>query len=482
MINLQELAGCFINGDWSPSSSGAVFNIYNPATAELLGTLPDCTADDAVRAVQSAYEAFAHWSVLPAKERSHHLKIWAQAIVENQLTLAEIMTLECGKPIREAMGEVLYTASYIEWFAEEAKRVRGDTIPHPSSDRRLFALKQPVGVCTAITPWNYPLVTLARKCAPALATGCTMVLKPAEATPYSALALARLAQQSGIPDGVINVVTTNRPEEVGQVLTTHPLVRKISFTGSTTVGKKLLKQAADTVKKATMELGGNAPFIVFDDASLDKAVKGAMASKYRNTGQTCACANRFLVQKNIANDFATQLAEASKKLIVGPGMEADTEQGPLINQAALNKVERLVQDAKNKGAMVLTGGERHRLGGLYYQPTVIFDASCDMQLFNEEIFGPVAAIYTFETEAEAIQMANDTAYGLSAYLFTENLSRMLRVSEALQYGMVGVNEGVLSSEMAPFGGVKESGLGREGSHYGIDEYLEVKYLCLGGLE
>ena len=481
MINLQMLTQCFIGGQWQPAQSQSVFEIYNPADGTLLGHLPDCNRSDAERAIDAATEAFAKWSQNTAKEHAAALKAWSQSLLDNQQALAEIMTLECGKPLRESLGEVRYAAAYIEWFAEEAKRIRGDIIPHSSNDRRLFALKQPIGVCGAITPWNYPMATIARKSAPALAAGCTMVLKPAEETPYSALAMAWCAQQAGICDGVFNVLTARQGMAIGRVLSTHEQVRKLSFTGSTSVGKQLLKQAADTVKKTTLELGGNAPFIVFDDADLNKAVRAAVASKFRNTGQTCACTNRFIVHRNLAHDFATALAEEASQLVVGNGMDSSTNQGPLINQRALAKVEGLVQDAVDLGAHIVTGGKRHPRGGLFYQPTVLTNANEQMRIAHEEIFGPVAAVYSFDTEAEAIAMANNTRYGLSAYLFSENLNRVFRVAEALQFGMVGINEGILSSEMAPFGGVKESGLGREGSHYGIDEYLELKYLCLGGM-
>ncbi len=482
MVNLQERTQCFIDGKWADSSNNSTFEVRNPANNSLISQVPDCDRHDAIKAIEAADEAFFSWSATPAKERSKKLKQWQRLILANEATLAKIMTLESGKPIYESESEVRYAAAYIEWFAEEAIRVRGDIIPQPSNDRRLFAQKQPIGVCAAITPWNYPLATLARKCAPALAAGCTIVLKPAEATPLSALALAKLAEEAGFPSGTLNVITSEQGKEIGNILSTHPLVKKISFTGSTKVGKSLLKNAADTVKKTTLELGGNAPFIVFDDADLEKAVQSAMASKFRNTGQTCACANRFLVQENIANDFAIRLAEETKSLVIGDGSDRSTNQGPLINKAALNKIERLVKDAIDKGACVLTGGTPHKLGGLFYQPTVLTNTNASMQLSQEEIFGPVAAIQTFSSEADAIHLANDTPFGLSAYVFTENLSRIFRVTEQLQYGMVGVNEGILSSELAPFGGVKESGLGREGSHFGIEEYLEIKYLCLGGLE
>lgn len=454
----------------------------NPANQQPLASIPDCAKEDAIQAIEHAEIAFQKWRHVPAKSRAKHLKQWYDLILQNQDVLATLMTQECGKPITEARGEVQYAASFVEWFAEEAKRARGDIIPQPSNDRRLFAQRQPIGVCAAITPWNFPLAMITRKCAPAIAAGCTVVVKPAEATPLSALALAKLAERAGIPAGVFNVITASRGDDVGEVLSTHPLVKKISFTGSTAVGKLLLKQASHTVKRASMELGGNAPFIVFDDADIEKAVQGALASKYRNTGQTCVCANRFLVQESVVDAFSKALADASEKLVVGDGLDEATVQGPLINQAAIEKVSSLVEDATQQGARVLTGGKLHALGGLFYEPTVLVGATTKMRLAQEEIFGPVSAIFSFKTEVEAIEIANSTPYGLAAYFYSADISRIFRVADALDYGMVGVNEGILSSEMAPFGGMKESGLGREGSHLGIDEYLETKYLCIGGLD
>jgi succinate-semialdehyde dehydrogenase/glutarate-semialdehyde dehydrogenase len=482
LITPTDLTRCLIGGQWLPAASGKVFPVSNPATGEILCEVPDCDDKDAESAVKAADQAFKEWRAETAKHRSKCLMQWNQLILEHQEELATLMTLECGKPIAESRGEVVYAASFVEWFAEEAKRVRGDTIPHPSNDRRILVQKQPVGACSAITPWNFPLAMITRKCAPAIAAGCSVVVKPAESTPLSALALGKLSELAGIPPGVFNVVTAKTGEKVGNVLTTHPLIKKISFTGSTAVGKQLLAQAAGTVKRVSMELGGNAPFIVFDDADIEKAVEKAIASKYRNTGQTCVCANRFLVQKNVVKPFSELLAKRSAELQVGNGLDPLTVQGPLINEPALNKVKELLADAINKGAELLTGGSGHTKGGLFFQPTVITGVSQTMRLAHEEIFGPIAAIHEFESEADAIQLANDTPYGLAAYFFTENYSRVFRVSEALEYGMVGVNEGVLSSEMAPFGGMKESGLGREGSHLGIEEYLETKYVCLGGLE
>lgn len=472
---------CFINGRWQASESNQQFSVINPADQQVLTKVPDCTPEDADQAILAAHQALSEWQLQPAKTRANLLRRWYDLVMDQQEALAELMTLECGKPLAESRGEVLYAASFIEWFAEEAKRVRGELIPAPSTDRRIQVLRQPVGVCTAITPWNFPLAMITRKCAPALAAGCTMVIKPAEGTPLSALALARLGEEAGLPAGVLNVVTAASGKAVGKVLSTHPLVRKLSFTGSTEVGKQLLAQAADTVKRTSMELGGNAPFIVFEDADIEKAVAGAMASKYRNTGQTCVCANRFLVQAGIAEKFARALTTATEALRVGPGLDPGTTQGPLINKVGFDKVQALVQDAISRGARVLTGGDAHELGGLYYQPTVLTDVTADMRLMNEEIFGPVSPIMTFQDEAEGIALANDTPFGLAAYFYTENLSRSIRVAEALEYGMIGINEGILSTETAPFGGIKASGLGREGSHLGIEEYLETKYLCLGGL-
>lgn len=471
----------YIDGQWQAAQSGNRYSVINPATGATLVDVSDCGKEDAVAAVGAAHRAFGSWKQTTAKARAAILRRWFDLIMQHQDSLAELMTLECGKPLAESKGEVAYGASFVEWFGEEAKRVYGDAIPTPNNDRRLLAIKQPVGVCAAITPWNFPLAMITRKVAPALAAGCTMVVKPAEATPLTALALADLGTQAGLPAGVLNIVTASHGKDVGEVLSTHPLVRKLSFTGSTPVGKILLKQAADSVKRVSMELGGNAPFIVFDDADLDAAVAGAMASKYRNTGQTCVCVNRFLVQQGIAPAFAEKLAEASRNLQVGDGLAEGTQQGPLINQAGLAKVEELLEDAIQQGATVVTGGQRHALGGNFFEPTVLSGVKPDMRIAREEIFGPLAAISTFNTEEEAITMANDTPFGLASYFYTQDMARIWRVSEALEYGMVGINEGIISTEVAPFGGVKESGVGREGSHYGIDEYLELKYLCMGGL-
>ncbi|MDX1340894.1 MAG: NAD-dependent succinate-semialdehyde dehydrogenase [Reinekea sp.] len=481
MLTPSELSHCFIDGKWQPAISTKQFSVCNPATQEAIGWVPDCDEQDTELAIAAAQTAFHTWRQQTAKQRADLLMGWRDLILANESSLAQLMTLECGKPIAESEREVRYAASFIQWFSEEAKRVRGDLIPEPSKDRRLLVQKQPVGVCAAITPWNFPLAMIARKCAPALASGCTVIIKPAEQTPLSALAIAKLAELAGIPDGVFNVITTSQPDKVGAVLASHPLVRKISFTGSTGVGKKLLGQAAQTVKSVSMELGGNAPFIIFDDADLESSIKGAISSKFRNNGQTCVCANRFIVHESLVERFAQLLAQQANQLIVGDGQDRQTELGPLINQTAVGKLDRLLEDALSKGAKLVTGGGIHPAGPLFYKPTVITGVNTAMDIAHEEIFGPIAPVYSFATEQQAIQLANATPYGLAAYFFTSDISRMFRVSDALDFGMVGINEGVMSSEMAPFGGMKESGLGREGSHYGIDEYLEVKYLCLGGL-
>lgn len=472
----------FIDGDWATAQSGRTFDVTNPANGECLAVVTDCGPEDTELAIEAAHRAFASWKNETAKSRATILRRWFELIMNHQDQLAELMTLECGKPLAESKGEVAYGASFIEWFAEEAKRASGDVIPTPNNDRRILAIKQPVGVCTAITPWNFPLAMITRKVAPALAAGCTIVVKPAEATPLTALALADLGRQAGLPKGVLNIVTASNGKAVGEVLSTHPLVRKVSFTGSTPVGKSLIRQAADSVKRVSMELGGNAPFIVFDDADIDAAVKGAMASKYRNTGQTCVCVNRFLVQEGVYDRFAKAMADASEKLKVGNGMDDGVTIGPLINEAGLEKVESLLNEATDKGAKVLLGGKRHSLGHTFFEPTVLTEVAPTMRVSQEEIFGPITALTRFKTEEEAVQLANDTPFGLAAYFYSDNLSRIWRVAEALEYGMVGINEGIISTEVAPFGGVKESGLGREGSQYGIDEYLELKYLCMGGLD
>ena len=471
----------YINGQWVESRSGKTFNVYNPADGSLVGEAPDMDGEDTAAAIEAAETAFSEWSKTTARVRSKLLRKWFDLQRKNRDGLAELLTREQGKPVAEAKGEILYGSSFVEWFAEEARRVYGDVIPATAGDTRIITLKQPVGVVAAITPWNFPNAMITRKIAPALAAGCTVVIKPAEDTPLSALALAALAEEAGFPPGVINVVTTSNPAPVGSVLCSDPRVRKLSFTGSTEVGKLLIRQCADTVKKISMELGGNAPFIVFEDADIDQAVKGAIAAKYRNTGQTCICANRLFVQEGVYEEFSEKFAHAVQEQQVGQGLESGVSIGPLINQEALEKVERLVGDATNNGAKVLTGGKQHSLGGTFYEPTVLTGVNPDMDIHKEEIFGPVAPVYSFKTEEEAIEMANNTRYGLAAYFYGRDYARIWRVAEALEFGMVGVNTGLISSAEAPFGGVKESGFGREGSKYGMDEYLEIKYICLGGL-
>ena len=471
--------GCLINGEWL-AATGATIEVRNPATGDLVGSVPSFGAGETRRAIDAAQAAFYPWRAKTAAERAKILKRWFELMMENQEDLARLMTQEQGKPLVEARGEIAYAASFIEWFAEEARRIYGDVIPSPLADRRLIVLKQPIGVCAAITPWNFPAAMITRKVAPALAAGCTMVVKPAEQTPLSALALAWLGQEAGLPPGVLNVVT-GEPAAIGGELTSSPKVQKLSFTGSTEVGRLLMGQCAPTIKKLSLELGGNAPFIVFDDADLDAAVAGAMASKYRNTGQTCVCTNRFLVQEAVHDAFAQKLAAAVAGLKVGYGLEEGVTQGPLIDGAGLAKVEELLADAVAQGARVLCGGKRHEKGGTFFEPTVLSGAKPSMRLAREEIFGPVAPIFSFKDEAEAIRMANDTEFGLAAYFYSRDIARAWRVGEALDYGMVGVNSGMISNEVAPFGGMKQSGLGREGSKYGIEEYLEIKYLAMAGL-
>lgn len=470
----------YIGGAWVDADNAKTFNVTNPATGAVLGTVPQMGRGETARAIQAANEALPAWRGKTAKERCAILKRWFDLVMANQKDLAAMMTAEQGKPLAEAMGEIVYGASFIEWFAEEGKRLYGETIPTNAPDRRIQVIKQPIGVVASITPWNFPNAMITRKCAPALAAGCTVVAKPAEDTPYSALALAELAERAGIPKGVFNVVT-GIPQEIGAEITSNPIVRKVSFTGSTAVGKLLMKQCADTVKKVSLELGGNAPFIVFDDADLDAAILGVMASKYRNAGQTCVCANRIYVQDGVYEAFAAKMAVAVGALKVGDGSEGGVSQGPLINAAAINKVERLVADAVAKGAKVVVGGTRHELGGTFYTPTILTDVTNDMACASEEIFGPVAPLYRFSDEADVVQKANDTPFGLAAYFYARDVGRVYRVAEALEYGIVGINEGIISTEVAPFGGVKESGLGREGGKYGIEEFVEVKYLCLGGI-
>lgn len=471
---------CHIDGQWLGADNGASFPVTDPATGEVLAHVPDCGAAETQRAVDAAARALVGWREKTAAERSRILRRWFELMMENQDDLARIMTAEQGKPLAEAKGEIAYAGSFLEWFAEEGKRAYGELIPSPSSERRIVVTKEPVGVCAAITPWNFPSAMITRKAGPALAAGCVMVLKPAEQTPLSALALAVLAEQAGVPAGVFNVVTGDAVA-IGAVLTASPVVRKLTFTGSTEVGRLLMRQCAPTIKKLSLELGGNAPFIVFDDADLDAAVAGAMASKYRNAGQTCVCSNRILVQDGVYDAFAAKLAEAVAGLRVGKGMDVGVTQGPLIDEAAAAKVEVLVADAVAKGAGVLCGGKRHALGGTWFEPTILTDVTPAMTVAREEIFGPVAPLFRFHTEDEAIHLANDTEFGLAAYFYSRDIGRVWRVSGKLDYGMVGINTGLISTEVAPFGGVKQSGLGREGSHHGLDEYLEVKYLAMGGL-
>jgi succinate-semialdehyde dehydrogenase/glutarate-semialdehyde dehydrogenase len=471
-------AQCRLGGGWADARGGAVLVVTDPASGERFARVPNMGAAETRRAIEAAERAWKPWRELTAGGRGALLRRWNDLMLENQEDLARIMTAEQGKPLAESRGEIAYAASFIEWFAEEGRRVYGDLIPPHRPDKRILVLKQPVGVCAAITPWNFPAAMITRKAGAALAAGCTMVVKPAAETPLSALALAVLAERAGIPPGVFNVIT-GEALPIGEELTSNPIVRKLSFTGSTAVGRLLMRQCAGTLKKLSLELGGNAPFIVFDDADLDAAVEGAMQSKYRNTGQTCVCANRILVQDGVYDAFAERLAAQVAALRVGPGTEEGVSQGPLINSKALEKVEGHIADALAKGARVVTGGGRHALGGTFFQPTILRNVTPEMQIAGEETFGPVAPLFRFKTEEEAIAMANDTEYGLAAYFYSRDLSRLWRVSEALEYGMVGVNTGLISTPIAPFGGVKQSGLGREGSRYGIGEYLELKYVCVG---
>ncbi|HLN23981.1 MAG TPA: NAD-dependent succinate-semialdehyde dehydrogenase [Patescibacteria group bacterium] len=471
----------YIDGAWVEAASGRSFAVTNPADGSLLGAVPDLSRAEAKSAIEAANAAWPSWRDKTAKERGAVMRKWFELILANQEDLAVLMTAEQGKPLAEARGEVVYGASFVEWFAEEAKRVYGDTIPTFANNKRIVVIKQPIGVVAAITPWNFPLAMITRKVAPAIAVGCTVVIKPAEDTPLSALALAVLAERAGIPKGVLNIVTTADPAEIGAELTSNPLVRKVSFTGSTEIGKLLMAQSATTVKKVSLELGGNAPFIVFDDADLDAAVQGALASKYRNAGQTCVCANRLLVQDGVYDAFAAKLAAAVKTFKVGPGLSGDSNQGPLINEQAVEKVERHIADALAKGATLALGGKRHELGGTFFEPTILTGVTRDMLCAREETFGPVAPLFRFHSEDEAVAFANDTEFGLAAYFYSRDIGRCWRVAEKLEYGMVGINEGIISTEVAPFGGVKESGIGREGSKYGIDDFVESKYLCLGGL-
>lgn len=470
----------FVNGCWCDADDHARLSVFNPATGTLLGDVPAMGAAETGRAIAAADAALPAWRGLLARDRSAILQRWFQLILAHTDDLARMMTLEQGKPLAEARGEVVYAASFVEWFAEEGKRLYGETIPTTGVDRRFMVIRQPIGVCAAITPWNFPAAMITRKVAPALAAGCTVVVKPAEQTPFTALALAGLAEEAGFPPGVFNVVTGD-PVAIGGVLTSSPVVRKLSFTGSTEVGRLLMAQCAPTIKKLSLELGGNAPFIVFDDADVDAAVAGALVSKYRNAGQTCVCANRLLVQDSVYDTFAARLAAAVEGLSVGNGLEAGVSVGPLIDDEAVLKVEAHVADALAGGARVLTGGRRHGAGARFYAPTVLADVKPGMRIAREETFGPVAPLFRFHTEDEAIRMANDTEYGLAAYFYARDVGRVFRVGEALDYGMVGINTGLISTEVAPFGGVKQSGVGREGARHGIDEYLEIKYLCLGGM-
>jgi succinate-semialdehyde dehydrogenase / glutarate-semialdehyde dehydrogenase len=470
----------FVGGRWLDAASGEVKQVFNPANGQLIGTVPNCGAKEARTAIEAADKALPNWRSRTAKDRAQLLRKWFDLIMSNQEDLAVLMTVEQGKPLTESRGEISYAASFIEWFAEEGKRAYGDVIPSHGTDKRIVVLKQPIGVTAAITPWNFPTAMIARKAGPALAAGCTMVIKPSELTPYSALALCVLAERAGIPVGVISVVTGD-PKPIGGEFTSNPLVRKLSFTGSTAVGKLLMSQCAGTVKKVSLELGGNAPFIVFDDADLEAAVNGAIASKYRNAGQTCVCANRIYVQSGVYDRFAALLAEKVASMKVGSGLDQGTVIGPLIEEKAVAKVEEHVRDAVSKGAKVLIGGKRIDGGGHFYIPTVLTGITPDMLAMREETFGPVAPLMKFETEEEVIRLANSTEFGLASYFYSRDIARVWRVAEALESGIVGINEGIISTEVAPFGGVKESGIGREGSKYGLDDYLEIKYLCIGGV-
>ncbi|MDF3130327.1 NAD-dependent succinate-semialdehyde dehydrogenase [Kiritimatiellaeota bacterium B1221] len=475
-------AQLYINGQWRDAEDGGTFEVRNPATGEVIAQVADAGVVETRQAIETADAAQPGWRAKTAKERARILHRWFTLLMEHQEDLAAILTAEQGKVLAEAKGEIAYGASYIEWFSEEAKRIYGDIIPPPAGDRRIVVVKQPVGVVASITPWNFPNAMLARKVAPALAAGCTFVAKPAKETPLSALALAVLGEEAGIPPGVFNLVCGSSSKEIGGELTGNPLVRKLTFTGSTAVGKLLMKECADTVKKTSMELGGNAPFMVFDDADIDAAIAGAMASKYRNAGQTCVCSNRFLIQDGIYDQFAERLIEEVKKFKLGNGADASTTMGPLVSEKAVDGVDELVREALAGGAEAVIGGRQSGLGDCFYEPTVLLNATREMRMFREEIFGPVAPLFRFKTEAEAVEMANDTEFGLAAYFYTRDMARSWRVGEALEYGIVGINEGAISNEMAPFGGIKESGSGREGSKYGIEDYVEIKYMCMGGLE
>jgi len=483
-MNLQQPSlfrqQCHVDGKWIDASDGKTIDVTNPADGAVLGTVPALTQGDVRQAVEAANRALPAWRAMAAKQRAQLIRRWFDLCMAHQEDLARLLTLEQGKPLKESRGEIAYGASFLEWFAEEAKRVYGDVIPAAAADRRIVVIKQPVGVVAAITPWNFPNAMITRKAGAALAAGCTIVVKPATATPYSALALAELAQQAGIPAGVLNVVTGSSAT-VGEELTGNPLVRKLSFTGSTSVGKFLMQQCAGTMKKVSMELGGNAPFIVFDDADLDQAVAGAMASKFRNAGQTCVCANRIFVQDGVYDAFAERLKQAVLALRVGDGLQENVDLGPLIDRAGVDKVQEHIDDAIAGGAQVLAGGRAHELGGLFYEPSILVDVPRHAKLMQEETFGPVAPLIRFGTEQEVVELANDTPFGLAAYFYTSDYRRAWRVAEALETGIVGLNEGIISTELAPFGGIKESGIGREGSKYGVDDYVEIKYICAGGL-
>jgi succinate-semialdehyde dehydrogenase/glutarate-semialdehyde dehydrogenase len=472
---------CYVDGAWLDAEGRKTVQVTNPATGDTLGTVPSLDVAATRAAIEAAHAAFPAWAARTAKDRAGLLRKWHDLMVEHADDLATLMTAEQGKPLAEARGEVLYAASFVEWFAEEGKRLYGDVIPGHQPDKRIFVLRQPVGVVAAITPWNFPAAMITRKAGPALAAGCTFVCKPATQTPYSALAMAELAHRAGIPKGVFNVIT-GPASVIGGEMTSNALVRKVTFTGSTEIGKKLMAQCAGTLKKVSLELGGNAPFIVFDDADLDLAVQGAIASKYRNTGQTCVCANRLLVQDGVYDAFVAKLVEAVRTLRVGDGLKGPTEQGPLIDDKAVAKVEEHIADALAKGGRVALGGKRHALGGTFFEPTIITQVQPNMLVAREETFGPVAPVFPFATEQDAVRMANDTEFGLASYFYTRDLARALRVAERLEYGIVGLNTGLISTEVAPFGGVKESGMGREGSKYGILDYTELKYLCIGGIE
>ncbi len=469
-----------IGGEWVDADSGDTVEVNNPATGEIIGTIPNGGRDETRRAIEAAQESFEDFRKTSALERAQLLRKMHDVILENQETLAEILSMEQGKSLFEARGEVGMSAAYVLWYAEEARRTYGDVVPSPWADRRILVTKDPLGVVAAITPWNFPSSMLARKIAPAIAAGCTIVVKPATQTPYSGIVWGLIAEMAGVPAGVVNVVTGSA-SQIGGELTKNPLVRKITFTGSTEVGKLLIKQAASTVKKVSMELGGNAPFIIFDDADIERAVTGAIAAKYRNSGQTCVCTNRFLAQSKIYNKFVDRLAEESEKLVVGDGRDEGTQQGPLIDEKAIDSVESMIDDAVKKGGKIVAGGKRHQLGGTFFEPTVIANAKSNMRFTREEIFGPIAPVYRFKSEEEAIEMANNTEFGLASYFYTQDLGRVFRVMQELKYGLIGVNEGIITTVEAPFGGLKESGIGKEGGHQGIEDYLDTKYVCIGGL-